>query len=430
MQHRSGRNDKELDFQGKSLMGCVRLEQALQSGDLPAYTKTLRSLLAQVLYAKESTLLTEAVEALCNQIEDRLLRTQALLGPDAADAFENTLRLFNVVLRYERSVELFGWRNWNDPNNHSSYRRTFAEARLGLGEQVSSADCGVQYPRGTEVFGATGEQAYREVVQPIIDVLAARNLQYDSGVNRLFVLSMNGDYFDKFGVAQALSIMENDPGRAAGMLFLVYEPTALSIELIAKLQARGHPAHAVLLGLPTFPDVLDRNTYLASVRFCVVQWLLETFGRTVVVTDADQVFVGDLTAIVSDSASDADMAIIDYSLAYPYISLYSKLGASYVEFYPTRRALKYARALARFLAINLKARSCWTLDQLALLACQNLCTDLRVHHIDNGMILDRMSLLDNSVGARSQALIWNGAGPMKFQANPFTDKVQRLMSSV
>ena len=411
--------NRALDFHGRSLVLCTKMEQAIDTGDISHYSHDVVELVKAIRYAEESHFLNDCLNSLCDKIDALYLRTGLFAEDNLSVLLAYTLSLFNTALRYQRSAEIFTARGWNDANNHSFYRRTFAESWLGMGHSEVSADCGVQYYTVPEILGEVGENAYQRIVQPIIDKLSSVDFNYNQGIDKLFLLSMNGDYFERFGVAQALSIIANLPQEDKAILFIIFDPTPNTVVYLDKLNTYGIHINAVFFELPIFEEVLDRNTYLASIRFCVVHWLLSTFGFTLVVTDADQLFAKQAVIVPDGVPTTADISLFDHTLTSPYASLYAKYGASYVEFYPNRRTFSYSKILANFLAANLLARSCWTLDQIALLYCKNRCPDLRVNLIDN-----------TKISCDQGAALWNQAGPTKFEENAFTTKIKALFNEI
>jgi hypothetical protein len=150
----------------------------------------------------------------------------------------------------------------------------------------------------------------------------------------------------------------------------------------------------------------------------------------VIITDADQVFQKDLIQLVNQSTSshvvNYDVGIFNYCRDHSLIPLYGKYGASFVIITPTKEGRDYLFQVSSLIEHNLKRGCCWTTDQLALLAVleaqsrNNLPT--RVWEIPHTMITTEWD-------TQKKAFIWNAAGPLKFQANTYSNEIKRLLEN-
>ena len=403
-----------------AIWSLAKLENSIERGIIQEIQISTRNLVEKLRYAPEDDLLWRKLNEVCDSLDNKIIKPGYLDNINGLQLFTDILYIFNSALRHLRSEELFSIRAYSDPNNHSYYRRTFAESRLGMGSSEVSADCGIRYYGRRDLFeNPECIAAHENLVRPIEDQMTDTSIGFTNDLKKVYLLSMNGDYLIKFGIAQACSILNHTKNLNIGILFIIFEPTTESTVLLNKFIATSNdfavPVRAIHLSLPEFDNLLDRNTYLASIRFSLAHKALRILQCKIVITDADQLFkdgIEDIAANYIDS--NCDISLFDHSIAYPFISLYAKYGASYVEFNHTPKTLNYTDILSRFISINLHHKSCWTLDQFALLYCRNLTADIRINNLPN-----------NSIGDTSGSVIWNMAGATKFTSEIFSYAIQK-----
>lgn len=406
-------------YLSEAVWAIAELKFHLENNEFQEVNIATKNLADKLSYAPEDDLLWRKLNEVCDSLDGKIIKTGYADDLRNLQLFTDILYIFNTALRHLRSEELFNLRAWNDPNNHSYYRRTFAESRLGMGSSLVSDDCGIRfYGRRELIESLECIAAHQNLVLPLEEHITEESIGFTDQLDKVYLLSMNGDYLMKFGMAQACSIISHTKSSDIGILFIIFEPTSESIGILNKFKetanSLGKKVRIVYFNLPKFEELLDRNTYLASIRFSLVHKVLKILKCTVVVTDADQLFndgIDDITPL--DISNNCDISLFDYSHEYPFISLYAKYGASYVEFNNTPKTNNYTEILSRFIAINLQNKSCWTLDQFALLYCRNLTTDIRINHLPMGLI------------SNHESAIWNMAGSTKFTSEKYHFAIRR-----
>jgi hypothetical protein len=390
-----------------------------------AIASELNTLEGCLSYCPENDELYRLVSNVADLLEMRFFRDGKFEWVEGFDAiFTPIMNLLNAAMRPERALLYFKEANFYDGNNHSAYRRTFAEAMIGSGQYAVRADCGVRFYDAQELSESICTKVYDDVMGEVNGRLDGLEVETTVSINALYLLSMNAEYFIRFGVAQAISLVDQKRAGNIVIVFFVFDADENCRKIIDIFNAyageRGVRVDFCEMPLTRFESILDRNTYLASIRYCMVERLMQKFDCKVIVSDADQIFYEGVDSIVdSRNASNSDVSLFDHSFIQPYISLYKKYGASYVEFYPNMRTKKYAKLLGRFIACNLAERACWTLDQLALLYCSKIMSSLRINRIEN-------SKIDDYEGS----VIWTVTGSGKFTDKAFERKINKLLSKI
>lgn len=407
-------------YLSEAIWALAKLNLDLEKINIQEVQISAKTLIEKLYFAPEDNFLWNKLDETCENLDNKIIKTGCLANDHGLQLFTDILYIFNSSLRHLRSEELFSLRGWSDPNNHSYYRRTFAESRLGIGSSMISVDCGIRFYVKRDLFeNLDCINAHNNIVVPLEEQMTDSSIGFAEHLNKVYLLSMNGDYLEKFGIAQACSILNHTKNLKSGLLFIIFDPTPESVQLLKKFieisNSSDFEVRVLYFDLPSFENLLDRNTYLASIRFALVHKALKILKCTIVVTDADQLFKDGIEKITENSiANNYDISLFDYSLEYPFISLYAKYGASYVEFNNTPKTNNYVETLSRFISINLQYRSCWTLDQFALLYCRNLNTDIRINNLPM-----------NLIGSDDKSIIWNMAGPSKFTSRKYSSAIRK-----
>jgi hypothetical protein len=320
--------------------------------------------------------------------------------------------LLNAIQEYELALELFKQHAYLDPNPHSQYKRTFAESVLGANVKICDPKVGIQFPQN-DTFSSKNEVVNPTSYQHLTAFSTFKNSIEPTLLNdkNIFLLSMDARYFKLFGLAQCASILKHFSPHSNYLLVAIFDyDKSVETDLISLTTAfntHGFNLSIFRAELPTFPNNLDRSTYLASIRFQLVSVLLTGSNhlKSVTVTDADIIFLREFNEadVSSDQREHFDVEYFDDSSVFPYISLYAKIGAAYVKFWNTPRTLRVSNLLSKFLHYNLSNRSCWTLDQFALAFCLHLSPDIRPRILNF-----------RSISSEWDAPLQNMAGPTKF----------------
>lgn len=306
--------------------------------------------------------------------------------------------------------------------SYEALSRTLAESLLGLWDLRINNSSGVDFSilQDYEKFSTTAHNS----ITPLIASPDNRGSQEWTNKATVF-LSCDGIYFERLGIAQALSIVETSPG--VGVHFHVMNPTSEVPQLLDRLR-KVCPSLQVTSSLEKVdygePTSWTRKTFYASARFCRAASFIESLGQTVIITDADQIFRKDILSLIyPDENATYDVAIFNHQAHHPLISLYAKYGASFVVIRPTRLGRKYIKDVGFLIEHNLKRGTCWTLDQIALLAVG------KAHQV-NSIPTEIFELPFSEITGDwdvSSATVWNSAGSCKFEVNTYTNTIRLLL---
>ncbi len=300
--------------------------------------------------------------------------------------------------------------------------RTLAESLLGLWDLSINNSSGVDFSilQDYEKFSTAANNS----ITPLIT--SSDNHGNQEWTNKATVfLSCDGIYFERLGIAQALSIAETSPG--VGIHFHVMNPTSEVPQLLGRLK-KVCPCLQVTSSLEEvdYGEHMSwtRKTFYASARFCRAASFIESLGQTVIITDADQIFRKSILSLIyPDENATYDVAIFNHQAHHSLISLYAKYGASFVVIRPTRFGKKYIKDVSFLIEHNLKRGACWTLDQIALLAVG------KAHQV-NSIPTKIFELPFSEITGDwdvSPATVWNSAGPCKFEVNTYTNTIRLLL---
>jgi hypothetical protein len=331
----------------------------------------------------------------------------------------------NILGRYSEGKKILEEIILNYGNNQM-LSRTLSESLIGMWDLNPNPYSGMDHSILADFVGFSS-QAKSNIAQLEVNMVSREGLYPEA----VIFLSCDGNYLEKLGIAQALSLKETSP--TMGIHFHTMNPSDKSLDLISRL-ARACPNLYITSSSEVTnygsENKLIQNTYYASARFCRAASFLLEMEVPVIITDADQVFQKDLIQLVNQSTSshvvNYDVGIFNYCRDHSLIPLYGKYGASFVIITPTKEGRDYLFQVSSLIEHNLKRGCCWTTDQLALLAVleaqsrNNLPT--RVWEIPHTMITTEWD-------TQKKAFIWNAAGPLKFQANTYSNEIKRLLEN-
>ena len=334
----------------------------------------------------------------------------------------------NILGRYKNGQETIEHCIQHGGNN-LMLSRTLTESLLGMWDLEPNPNSGVDLSilKDFKKFSQDSEQEFLESLK-----VSRSCPNYTQSVDAIVFLSSDGNYFDKFGIAQALSLLEVSPN--FGIHFHVMNPSDKSKSFLKHLGLVCPQLHFSF----SFEDVVyadsgswARKTYYASARFCRAADFAFSVNKPVVVTDADILFRKDISNLVWESPGKLNY---DIALFVPYTKflltpLYAKFCASFVAISPSALGKTYMSHIKYFIEENLKKRrACWTLDQFALLAVSEAHVRNQISTKLLELPFEEMLNMEhiNQEEMRS-ATVWTSASENKFGVNRYTQQVRRLL---
>jgi hypothetical protein len=213
-----------------------------------------------------------------------------------------------------------------------------------------------------------------------------RRVSYDAAsdfpdAEVVYLVGCDSRYFQLFGEALTNSLARRS-GLPLVLHFHLINPDATAETLLARLRAQSAVPVACSRETVALADLNERQrrTYLSCARYLVLPDILERYGRWLIVADADQLVVRNLTPFMHE-LTDHDVGLLrdDRNVG----NILSLVSASVLAVSPTPGGRLFARTLRDVLAerTNDPLALSWHLDQAALAVTHLWLPDIRTRRL-------------------------------------------------
>jgi hypothetical protein len=185
-------------------------------------------------------------------------------------------------------------------------------------------------------------------------------------VEAVYLVGCDSRYFQLFGEALATSIASRS-GLPMVLHFHLINPDAAAEELLARLRSQLAVPIACSRESVVLADLNERQrrTYLSCARFLVLPDILDRYGRLLIVADADQLVIRNLSPLIQALAGhDVGLRLDEMQVA----NILALVSASILAINPTSGGSRFVRTVREVLAERMDdpAGLSWHLDQAAL----------------------------------------------------------------
>jgi len=284
--------------------------------------------------------------------------------------------------------------------------RTLAEALLGQKKYVVDPQCVIDFTPLVE------DKELDIQLPPLVGTLPT-----GKGYEAVVLLSADKIYFEKYAIAQALSISQTNP--QLGIHFHIIDPDSYTFELLADLTGKiSFTFTYEYIKLSNFPlkhMPVWQKVYYCCCRFLRSEEISQSLSCPLIITDADCLWQNSISELL---AENFDVALVDFGLG---LALYDRYGASFVVFnHNSYHGKLFIDKLKCFILFNIARNPVWMIDQFGLYAIAEILEK------SNGK-LRKLSPKFASTDWLESDFIWNALNDLKYQENKFNTQRQILL---
>jgi FkbM family methyltransferase len=289
--------------------------------------------------------------------------------------------------------------------------RTLAEALLGQRKYVVDPQCAIDF---------TPLVADKELdiqLPPLVGTLPT-----GSGYQAVVLLSADKIYFEKYAIAQALSISQTNP--QLGIHFHIIDPDSYTFELLAELVGKipftFTYEYIKLSNFPLKHMPIWQKVYYCCCRFIRAKEISQNLSCPLIITDADCLWQNSIAELLDQ---DLAVALVDFGVGFP---LYDRYNASFIVFNHTYPHAKlFMDKLKSLILTNINYNPVWMIDQFALYAVAEILEKT----IPDAKLCKLPTRFASTDWLESD-FIWNALNTLKDQDNKFTIQRDSLLVSL
>ena len=287
--------------------------------------------------------------------------------------------------------------------------RTLAEALLGQKKCIADPQCVID-------FSPLVDDKELDIQLPPI----VGNLPAGENCQAVVLLSADKIYFEKYAIAQALSISQTNP--QFGIHFHIIDPDSYTFELLADLVTKiSFTFTYEYIKLSNFPlkhMPVWQKVYYCCCRFIRAEEILRHISCPLVITDADCLWRNSIAEILEQ---ECDIALVDFGLG---LSLYDRYNASFILVNKASNAKVFLQKLKSLILININNNPVWMIDQFGLYGVSE-----SLQKIDRNYKPAMLSTKFASTDWRDDDFIWNALNHLKEQDNRFNQHRKMLLAN-